>query len=154
MFLKISHGAFTSAILSKKANKQLFALCELTKCGVTVTQLVQVYCNIKRSVLEYASRVPQNLNYVTGSAKKKGITYLYPQTFIIRMLLLNPALLLWQRREELSKHVWIQENIRGQRGTLPVIALWYVIVTKVIHRLTHKRKSVFRDVRVKTMVSA
>ena len=72
MFLKISHGAFTSAILSKKANKQLFALCELTKCGVTVTQLVQVYCNIKRSVLEYASRVPQNLNHVTGSAKKKG----------------------------------------------------------------------------------
>ena len=39
-----------------------------------------------------------------------------------------------------------QENMRGQRGTLPVIALWYVIVAKVIYRLAHKRKCVFRDV--------
>ena len=30
----------------------------------------------------------------------------------------------------------------------------YVIVTKVIYRLAHKRKCVFRDVRIKTKISA
>ena len=40
--------------------------------------------------------------------------------------------------------------MRGQRGTLPVHVLRYVIVTKVIYRLAHKQKSVFRDVRIKT----
>ena len=49
---------------------------------------------------------------------------------------------------------YFQENMRGQRGTLPVHALWYVIVTKVIYRLAHKRKYVFRDVSIKTKVSA
>ena len=49
-------------------------------------------------------------------------------------------------------HAWLtfnQENMRGQRGTLPVHALWYVIATKVIYRLALKRKYVFRDVRIK-----
>ena len=45
-----------------------------------------------------------------------------------------------------------QENMWGQIGTLPVMALWYV--AKVIYRLAHKRKCVFRDVRLKTKVSA
>ena len=47
-----------------------------------------------------------------------------------------------------------QENMRGQKGTLPVYALWYVTVTKVIYRLAHKRKCVFRDVRIKTTLSS
>ena len=47
-----------------------------------------------------------------------------------------------------------QENMRGQRGTLPVMGLRYVTATKVIYRLAHKRKCVFRDVRIKTEVSA
>ena len=45
-----------------------------------------------------------------------------------------------------------QENMRGQRGRIPVMGL--VIVTKVIYRLAHKRKCVSRDVRIKTEVSA
>ena len=45
------------------------------------------------------------------------------------------------------------ENMRGQRVTLLVMGLWYVIVTKVIYRLACKRKYVFRDVRIKTKVS-
>ena len=59
-------------------------------------------------------------------------------------------------RNATSCHVimsYIQENMRGQRGTLPVIGLWYVIVIKVIYRLAHKRKCVFWDVRIKTKVS-
>ena len=53
-----------------------------------------------------------------------------------------------------QKDTIYQENMRGQRGTLPVHTLWYVIVTKVIYRLVHKQKCVFRDVRIKTKVSA
>ena len=37
-----------------------------------------------------------------------------------------------------------QENMRGKRGTLRVLAVIYIIVTKVIFSF---RKSVFRDVR-------
>ena len=44
--------------------------------------------------------------------------------------------------------------MREQKGTLIVYALWYVIVTKVIYRLAHKRKCVFRDVRIKTTLSS
>ena len=39
--------------------------------------------------------------------------------------------------------------MRGQRGTLPVHGLGYVISTEVIHRLALERRNVFRDVRVK-----
>ena len=39
----------------KKANKRLYALCALKKSGLTITQLVQMYCSIVRSVLEYAA---------------------------------------------------------------------------------------------------
>ena len=41
----------------KKANKRLYALPALKKSGLTITQLVQVYCSIVRSVLEYACPV-------------------------------------------------------------------------------------------------
>ena len=47
-----------------------------------------------------------------------------------------------------------QENMRGQRGTLPVMGLRSVIVSKVTYRLVHKRKCVFQDVCIKTKVSA
>ena len=38
----------------KKANKRLYALPSLIKSGLTITQLLQVYCSIVRFVLEYA----------------------------------------------------------------------------------------------------
>ena len=38
----------------KKANKRLYALRTLKKSNLTIMQLVQVYCRIVRSVLEYA----------------------------------------------------------------------------------------------------
>ena len=38
----------------KKANKRLYALRTLKKSNLTIMQLVQVYCSIVRSVLEYA----------------------------------------------------------------------------------------------------
>ena len=41
----------------KKANKSLYALRALKKSGLTIKQLVQVYCSIVRSVLEFACLV-------------------------------------------------------------------------------------------------
>ena len=41
----------------KKANKCLYALRTLKKRNLTIMQLVQVYCNIVRSVLEHACLV-------------------------------------------------------------------------------------------------
>ena len=38
----------------EKANKRLYALRTLKKSNLTIMQLVQVYCSIVRSVLEYA----------------------------------------------------------------------------------------------------
>ena len=41
----------------KKANKRLNELRMLKKSGLIIVQLVQVYCSIVRSVLEYACLV-------------------------------------------------------------------------------------------------
>ena len=41
----------------KKANKRLYALRALKKSGLTIKQLVQVYCSIVRSLLKYACPV-------------------------------------------------------------------------------------------------
>ena len=54
------------------------------------------------------------------------------------------------RLDIVKSNIYDQENMRGQRWTLPVHALWCVIATKVIYRLAHKRKCVFREVRIKT----
>ena len=60
----------------KKANKRLYALRALKKSGLTMKQLVQVYCSIVRSVLEYACPVwaalPKYLDDAIESVKKKG----------------------------------------------------------------------------------
>ena len=42
-----------------------------------------------------------------------------------------------------------QDNMRGQRATLPVHTLWYAIASKVIYRFALKRKYFFWDVRIK-----
>ena len=58
----------------KKANKRLFALRTLKKSGLTIMQLVQVYCSIVRSVLEYACPVwealPKYLDDAIESVQK------------------------------------------------------------------------------------
>ena len=60
----------------KKANKRLYALRTLKKSGLTIKQLVQVYCSIVRSVLEYACPVwvalPKYLDDAIESVQQKG----------------------------------------------------------------------------------
>ena len=45
----------------KKANRRLYALRSLKKCGVPTSDLITVYCSLIRSVIEYASAVFANL---------------------------------------------------------------------------------------------
>ena len=45
----------------KKANRRLYALRTLKKCGVPTSDLITVYCALMRSVIEYASAVFANL---------------------------------------------------------------------------------------------
>ena len=41
-------------IVVRKANKQLYALCQLKKCGFSGKDIILVYCSVVRSVLEYS----------------------------------------------------------------------------------------------------
>ena len=58
-----------------KANKRLYALRALKKFGLSVNQLVQVYCSSGRSVLEYFSPVwaalPQYVSDAIESVQKR-----------------------------------------------------------------------------------
>ena len=44
----------------KKANRRLYALTTLKKCGVPTSDLITVYCSLIRSVIEYVSAVFAN----------------------------------------------------------------------------------------------
>ena len=41
----------------KRANRRLYALRSLKKCGVPTSDLITVYCSLIRSVIEYTSTV-------------------------------------------------------------------------------------------------
>ena len=66
----------------KKANKRLYALPALKKSGLTITQLVQVYCSIVRSVLEYACPVwaalSKYLEDAIESVQKRALRIVLP----------------------------------------------------------------------------
>ena len=61
----------------KKANKGLCALRALKKSGLNIMQLVQLYCSIVRSVLEYACPVwaalPKYLDDAIESVQKRAL---------------------------------------------------------------------------------
>ena len=66
----------------KKPKKRLYALRTLKKSGLTITQLVQVYCSIVRSVLEYGCPVwaalPKYLDDVIESVQKRALRIVLP----------------------------------------------------------------------------
>ena len=66
----------------KKAKKRLYALRALKKSGLTITQLVQVYCSIVRSVLEYACPVwaalSKYLEDAIESVQKRALRIVLP----------------------------------------------------------------------------
>ena len=88
----------------KKANMRLYALRALKKGGLTITQLVQVYCSIVRSVLEYACPVwaalPKYLEDAIESVQKRALRIVLPNCHYDDALIQSGITALSQRREE------------------------------------------------------
>ena len=88
----------------KKANKRLYALRALKKSGLTIKQLVQVYCSIIRSVLEYACPVwaalPKYLDDAIESVQKRALRIILPNCHYDEALIKSDITALSQRREE------------------------------------------------------
>ena len=88
----------------KKANKRLYALRTLKKSGITTMQLVQVYCSIVRSVLEYACPVwaalPKYLDDAIESVQKRALRIVLPNCHYDDVLIQSGITTLSQRREE------------------------------------------------------
>ena len=61
----------------KKANRRLYALRTLKKCGVPTSDLITVYCSLIRSVIEYASAVfanlPKYLSHALEGIRKRSL---------------------------------------------------------------------------------
>ena len=88
----------------KKANKRLYALRALKKSGLTIKQLVEVYCSIVRSVLEYACPVwealPKYLDDAIDSVQKRALCIILPNCHYDEALIQSDITALSQRREK------------------------------------------------------
>ena len=66
----------------KKANRRLYVLRQLKRCGVLSADIVKVYCSLVRSVVEYASVVfsnlPQYLVDALEKLQKRALKIIYP----------------------------------------------------------------------------
>ena len=67
---------------SKKANRRLYALRVLKKCGLSMQNLTAVYCSLIRSVLEYTcvvfANLPQYLSNALESIQKRALGIIGP----------------------------------------------------------------------------
>ena len=52
----LSWGPHVDYIVTK-ASKRLFAICQMIRSRIPVTDIIEVYCSVIRSILEYASPV-------------------------------------------------------------------------------------------------
>ena len=90
----------------KRANKHLYTLRTLKKSGLTIMQLVQVYCSIVRSALEYACPVwaalPKYLDDAIDleSVQKRVLRIFLPNCHYDDALIQSGITALSQRREE------------------------------------------------------
>ena len=77
----LSWGVHCGCVV-KKANRRLFALRQLKKCGVPADDIVVIYCSLIRSVIEYASVVYANLpGYLSNaleSIQKRALAIIWP----------------------------------------------------------------------------
>ena len=66
----------------KKANRRLYALRTLKKCGVPVEDLISIYCSLIRSVIEYASPMLSNIPCYLSDAleriQKRALNIILP----------------------------------------------------------------------------
>lgn len=66
----------------KRANRRMFALRQLRKCGVPPLDIVAIYCSLMRSVLEYGSVVfadlPSYLSNAMEAIQKRALAIIWP----------------------------------------------------------------------------
>ena len=66
----------------KKANRRLYALSQLRRCGVAAHDSVMVYCSLVRSILEYAcvvfAALPQYLSDSLERTRKRALAIIFP----------------------------------------------------------------------------
>ena len=66
----------------KKANRRLYALRQLKKCKVPSADIVDIYCALIRSILEYASSVfaglPKYFACYLENVQKRALSILWP----------------------------------------------------------------------------
>ena len=86
----------------KKANRRLYALRTLKKCGVPTSDLITVYCSLIRSVTEYASAVfanlPKYLSDVLEGIQKRALRIIPPNLHYDEALILSALPSLEDRR--------------------------------------------------------
>ena len=68
--------------IMKKANRRLYALRQLRRCGVSAHDSVMVYCSLVRSILEYAcvvfAALPQYLSDSLERIQKRALAIIFP----------------------------------------------------------------------------
>ena len=86
----------------KKANRRLYALRTLKKCGVPTSDLITVYCSLIRSVIEYASAVfanlPKYLSDALEGIQKRALRIILPNLHYDEALILSGLPSLEDRR--------------------------------------------------------
>ena len=77
----------------KKANRRLYALRTLKKCGVPTSDLITEYCALMRSVIEYASAVfanlPKHMFDVLGGIQKRALRIILPNLYYDEALIIS-----------------------------------------------------------------
>ena len=118
-------GVFISSDLSwnkhceyvlAKGNKRLYALRVLRKCGVAFQDLVQVYCSLVRSVIEYAAPVwadlPVYLSKTLELIQKRAFNIIFPGLPYDVALIRSGLLPLSQKREKSCQK--LMQNFRDK----------------------------------------
>ena len=87
----------------KRANKRLYALRLLKKSGLPHTDLVQIYCSLIRSVVEYASPVwaalPDYLSDLLEAVQRRALRIIFPDNSYEESLAFSALPTLSQRRD-------------------------------------------------------
>ena len=87
-----------------RANKRIFAICQLVRCGFDHKDIVTVYCSLIRPVLEYASQVwhcglTRTLSDEIERVQRRCLHIIYPQLSYSDALVVSGLQLLSVRRE-------------------------------------------------------
>ena len=107
----------------KKAGRRFYALRKLRGCGVPEGDIVQVYCSLVRSIMEYASVVFSNLlqylSYAWEKVPKSALAVIFPELDYEDALAQSGLCSLESRRVEAC--VWFIHNIQPGNPLYPLM---------------------------------